>query len=236
MNKWPEAFLARLYAVEAKRPKTVILHILKHGFITSQELKDMYGYNHPPRAIRDVREQGIPIETYRVEGNDGRRIAAYKFGDPSELGDHLAKAGGRTALSKTLKDALITKYGSKCFIYLETISESILQIDHRVPFEIGGNKTEENIDTYMLISPSANRAKSWACEHCINWQNKEYTFCLQCFWAYPESYEHVAGNFEKVISIVFTGNEIEDYYRLMEAVGADTAQKAIKKLIHDFVK
>lgn len=228
--------MALLNSIEAKRPKTVIQHILRHGFITSQELKDLYGYNHPPRAIRDVREHGIPIETYGVDGSDGRRIAAYRFGTPSKVGDRLAKARGRTALSKALKDSLIAKYGSKCFIYLETMDESALQVDHRVPFEIGSNRKERGVDAYMLISPSANRAKSWACEHCVNWPNKEYDFCLKCFWARPESYEHVAGNFEKVISIIFTGNEVEDYYRLMEAVGADNAQETIKKLIHDFVK
>lgn len=35
-----------------KRPKAVIDHILKHGLITTDELKPLYGYNHPPRAAR----------------------------------------------------------------------------------------------------------------------------------------------------------------------------------------
>ena len=56
MVKYSDEFLKLLDSITAKRPKTVIQHILKHGFITSQELKDLYGYNHPPRAIRDVRE------------------------------------------------------------------------------------------------------------------------------------------------------------------------------------
>ena len=67
MAKCSDEFLRLLDSITAKRPKTVIQHILKHGFITSQELKDLYGYNHPPRAIRDVREYGIPIDTYRVK-------------------------------------------------------------------------------------------------------------------------------------------------------------------------
>jgi len=84
MNKeYPKEFLELLDSVQAKRPRTVIQHILQHGHITSQELKDVYGYNHPPRAVRDVREHGIPLVTYRITGSDGRRIAAYKFGDPS---------------------------------------------------------------------------------------------------------------------------------------------------------
>ena len=48
----------------AKRPRTVIGHILQHGFITSEELHSIYGYDHPPRAARDVREYGIPLETF----------------------------------------------------------------------------------------------------------------------------------------------------------------------------
>ena len=54
MMEYPKEFLDLLESVTAKRPRTVIQHILKNGFITSQELKDIYGYNHPPRAVRDV--------------------------------------------------------------------------------------------------------------------------------------------------------------------------------------
>jgi hypothetical protein len=56
--KLPSDFVKLCRAVSAKRPKTVIDHILKHGFISTQELKDTYGYNHPPRAVRDVKEHG----------------------------------------------------------------------------------------------------------------------------------------------------------------------------------
>ena len=163
---YPKEFLDLLNSVEAKRPRTVIQHIIQHGFITSQELKDKYGYNHPPRAVRDVREHGIPLVTYRIEGTDGRSIAAYKFGDPSEAKNTLSKSAGRTALSKALKQALIERYGSKCFVYFEPMDENILQVDHRIPYEIGGEQDERHLELYMLLSPSANRAKSWTCEHC----------------------------------------------------------------------
>lgn len=88
--------LALCRTITAKRPKTVIDHILKHGFITTEELKDNYGYNHPPRAVRDVRENGIPLETFRVTGSDGRKIAAYRFGELS--GGAVRKLSGRTGL------------------------------------------------------------------------------------------------------------------------------------------
>lgn len=236
MTKYPKEFLALLKSVTAKRPRTVIQHILQHGYITSQELKDLYGYNHPPRAIRDVREYGIPLVTYRVVGVDGRRIAAYKFGDVKNIQNNLSKTAGRTVLSKALKQALIDKYGSKCFIYLEEMDEKKLQVDHRIPYEIGGEHDEHDVDYFMLLSPSANRAKSWTCEHCKNWNVKNADFCLHCFWAHPEKYDHVAGKPEKIISIVFSGNEIEDYNKLIALAGKDTAQKTIKKILHDYLK
>ena len=227
-TSYPKEFTDLLDSVTAKRPRTVIQHILKHGFITSEELKEIYGYNHPPRAIRDVREYGIPIDTYRVTGTDGRSIAAHK--------NTLSKIAGRTVLSKALKQALIEKYGSKCFIYLETMDESVLQVDHRIPYEIGGEHNEKDIDYYMLLSPSANRAKSWTCEHCQNWERKDSNFCLRCFWAHPENYDHIAGKNEKIISLIFTGNEIKDYYKLIEISGEENAQKVIKQIIHEHLK
>lgn len=233
MNTYPQDFIELLNSITAKRPRTVIKHLLEHGFITSEELKDIYGYNHPPRAIRDVREYGIPIITYRVIGKDGRNIAAYKFGDPADAKTDVSKSAGRTILSRELKQALVEKHGAKCFIYLEIMDESILQVDHRVPYEIGGESDTKNINNYMLLSPSANRAKSWACEHCTNWHDKNPSFCAKCFWAYPENYEHIAGRHEKIISLVFTGNEIDDYEKLIKLSGEDNAQSFIKQILHE---
>lgn len=53
--------------ISNKRARIVIEHILKNGFITTEQLEKQYGYNHPPRAARDVREAGIPLETFRVK-------------------------------------------------------------------------------------------------------------------------------------------------------------------------
>ena len=50
---YSKEFLDLLKSVTAKRPKTVIDHILQYGFITTEDLKNKYGYNHPPRAVRD---------------------------------------------------------------------------------------------------------------------------------------------------------------------------------------
>jgi hypothetical protein len=75
----PPEYIERLKSITAKRPKTVIEHILKRGFITTEELKNLYGYNHAPRAAMDVKDQGIPLEMFKVANEQGRMIAAYRF-------------------------------------------------------------------------------------------------------------------------------------------------------------
>lgn len=213
--KLPGDFVKLCKSVKAKRPKTVIDHILKHGFITTEELKDIYGYNHPPRAVRDVKEHGIPVEMFRVEGKDGRKIGAYRFGDPTKM--RFGQQAGRTAFGKELKQKLIALYGARCAIYLEPFPERELQIDHRIPFEVLGDTrgTLQKPDDYMLLCGSANRAKSWSCEHCVNWiELKKPEICGSCYWAYPDNYTHVAMRQSRRADILWTEHEIEDYERL----------------------
>ena len=215
--KLPPEFLKLCKAVKAKRPRTVITHILKHGFITTQELKDKYGYNHPPRAVRDVKEHGIPIEMFRVEGSDGRKIAAYRFGDPSKA--RFGQQVGRTVLGKELKEKLIELHGPRCAIYMTPFPERELQIDHRVPFEVLGDVrgAEMSVDDYMLLCGSANRAKSWSCEHCVNWlELKKPEICRNCYWAYPENHAHVAMRQIRRADIMWTESEVEIYEKLKQ--------------------
>ncbi len=215
--KLPPEFLKLCKAVKAKRPRTVITHILKHGFITTQQLKDKYGYNHPPRAVRDVKEHGIPIEMFRVEGNDGRKIAAYRFGDPGKA--RFGQQVGRTVLGKELKSKLIELHGPRCAIYMTPFPERELQIDHRVPFEVLGDVrgAEMSVDDYTLLCGSANRAKSWSCEHCVNWlELKKPEICRNCYWAYPENYTHVAMRQIRRADILWTESEVEIYERLKQ--------------------
>lgn len=200
-------------SVKAKRPKTVIDHILKYGFITTEQLSTVYGYEHPPRAVRDVRELGIPIETFRVDDSNGKKIAAYRFGTITT--SNLKKTSGRTGFSKQLKSILISKFGSKCFIYLEEMNEADLQIDHRIPYEVAGEDSVQNPEDFMLLSGSANRAKSWSCEHCENWKSqRESRVCRTCYWAYPENYTHIAMRELRRIDLLWQGSEIQEYEQL----------------------
>jgi len=228
----PDDFVQLCKSITAKRPKAVIEHILQHGYITTEDLKETYGYNHPPRAARDVRERGIPLETFRVTGSDGRKIAAYKFGDVSKA--RFSRLAGRTGLSKQIRDELIRTHGSKCSIYLEVVNERELQIDHRVPFEVDGEPDLEP-ENFMLLCGSANRAKSWSCEHCENWSSiKDKSICLSCYWAYPENYEHIAMRQVRRVDLQWEGEDIDIYETLKQR--AISLEKQIPTLIKEIIK
>lgn len=237
-KNYPGEFLAALQAVTGKRARTVIQHILRYGSITSRELMEIYGYNHPPRAIRDVREHGIPIETTRINGSDGRQIAVYRFGVIEDFGRFDGKDKGRSALSRKLKRRLIEKNGARCALYLAGIDASLLQVDHRIPYEIGGECDNDDLGNYMLLSPSANRMKSWTCEHCENWRIKNVAMCKSCFLAYPEKYDHIAGRKERVAILHFSPENADDFdqlQRLADAMGKTPAEVALS-IIHDALK
>lgn len=226
----PQEFLAKLRAVTHKRARVVIEHILEHGYITTEDLVKTYGYNHPPRAARDVREQGIPLITFRVKSSDGRSIAAYKFGDLSDIEE--GRLGGRQVFARHLKDALFAAQEGKCAICVGKFEKRYLQVDHRIPYAIAGDIDHFDRDTndYMLLCTACNRAKSWSCEHCPNWQTKSANICSQCYWAYPHEYTHIALREIRRTDLLWDSEDIIIYNSLIEA-----ARKA-RITIPDYVK
>jgi len=222
--------------VTSKRPRRVIDHILRYGQITTEELKTKYGYDHPPRAVCDVRENGIPLNTSRVRSKStGRMIAAYRFGDPAKA--QAGRIGGRSAFSKKFKQALLDSLGSRCSITGEKMESRYLQIDHRVPYAIAGESNSANPDPteFMLLDASSQRAKSWSCEQCDNFKKlKKEATCRKCFWAFPENYEHVAMKPERRLVLVWSGkDELADFQEAARAA-SDTGvslQTLLKNLV-----
>jgi hypothetical protein len=202
----------------------VIDHILKHGHITTEELKVRYGYDHPPRAARDVREQGIPLETFKLAGSHGRQIAAYRFGDPQAI--RSGRLAGRVAWPKELKASLVDRDGDRCAICHAEFEPRYLQIDHRVPYEVGGDPSGlPRFEGFMLVCGSCNRAKSWSCEHCTNWSvDRDDSTCKSCYWASPRSYAHVALVQIRRLDITWSGTETADYDAIVNQASAERVE------------
>lgn len=231
----PAALRQRLDTVAGKRARIVIEHILEHGHITTEELEVQYGYKHPPRAVRDVREQGIPLVTFKVKTSDGRTIAAYKFGDLEAI--QAGKLGGRHVIPKEFKTALYEQSQGRCDVCLTPYEDRYLQVDHRIPYEIAGEgeALEWDMSAYMLLCGSCNRAKSWSCEHCPNWVARSGEVCKRCYWAYPVTYSHIALREIRRVDIVWDADEIAVYERLKALARESQIQipDYVKRVIKD---
>lgn len=223
-----------LRLVGSKRARIVIEHIVEHGFITTEELERDYGYAHPPRAARDVREAGIPLVTFRVISSDGRSIAAYKLGDSATV--QKARAGGRKNFSKAFKKDLHEASDGRCAICSGHFKARYLQIDHRIPYEVSGDAHgfEQNIDHYTLLCASCNRAKSWSCENCPNWTSKSASICSRCYWAYPEDHTHIALMEVRRTDVLWQGRREVELYEELKRVAKErqlTIPNYVKRIV-----
>ncbi|MBL7701407.1 MAG: hypothetical protein JNM14_04115 [Ferruginibacter sp.] len=149
--KYPKEFLEHIKLVTNKRAKVVIDHILQHGFITTDDLQTKYGYIHAPRAAMDVKDSGIPLETFKVISNiSGRQIGAYRFGDITQI--QTKRVAGRIAFSKKFKKELYDLSKGKCMICNGHFEERYLQVDHRVPYEVSGDiDVVRSVGGFMLL-------------------------------------------------------------------------------------
>ena len=204
----PEELLARIRSVTNNRARLLLDMIVQSGSVSTEELSKRL--DHPPRAARDVRELGFPLTTKRVKRGDGRTIAAYVL----DLERMTAEKSGRRTLPKKERDALFRRADSKCQICGATTN---LQIDHRVPYEVGGEPLNDDSDAYQVLDGTCNRKKSWTCEHCPNWlEIKDAEICRSCYWADQDSYKHVAMTEERRADLVWTGNERGRFVEIRE--------------------
>jgi len=124
VKKLPKTLLVAIAAVKNKRARLVLETIASKGSITTEELKNA-GYDHAPRAARDVRELGFPLVTTRVKNSAGKPMAAYSLAAGIAV---KANKTGRYALPKRKRDEIIAAAGNKCQICGATHD---LQVDHR---------------------------------------------------------------------------------------------------------
>ena len=228
------AYIDQVLDVCSSRAVYVINHILENGSISSENIRNK-GYVHGARAIGDVRDNGIPLVTKNIKSSDNRTIGEYTFGPAKDIKRH--KFGGRVNFPKKLKGQLIARDGLVCRISNQNLPESELQIDHRVPYYISGDiKGDRDPDDFMLLSKSMQRAKSWDCEHCENLLNNfDVGICRTCYWAYPESYTHVAMKEMRSINVTWEGKEVKEYDRMEKSCREEgkTVQDYLKSIVNE---
>lgn len=181
--------------IASKRARAVAQLILDQGSCTTSDLESL-GYKHAPRAVRDLRDAGIDVgkhmESY-VDSATGskKRRARYVIEG--------VRPGSRSRRTITKQTILEVKQPGRCEICRATPP---LQVDHRIPFDIGGESYPHVVAELMPLCPSCNRAKSWECENCDNRQIGDKAICATCFWASPNKYTHVATRELREIRVV----------------------------------
>lgn len=212
-----KAMVERHLAAEPNSRSSKALRImLSNGSVTTGDLNAL-GYGHPPRAIREIREAGIPLLMKWDRTTGGRRMGRYHFGRAEDIRHD--RHGGRSALPKAFKDELLRRYGSADCITGAKLEPRYLQVDHRVPYEVAGDAglAERDTSAYMLLDASSQAAKSWSCKHCRNFSElRDPQVCMACFWAYPDGYEHIAMQPIRRTDIVWEGEDVSVHDRLKE--------------------
>lgn len=158
-------------------------------------------------------------------------IAAYRL--PTEAEEASEKTGGRRAFSKEFKRSLLARDGERCAICAGRFAGNILQIDHKVPYQVGGDADgERNLEGYMLLCPSCNRTKIWTCEHCPNWLSvRDVAICERCLFGSPVDYRHIATEPRRRLTLDWHGREIDGYERIERE--ADAAGQSIERYAKD---
>lgn len=116
---------------------------------------------------------------------------------------------------------------------------TLLQVDHRIPFRVGGDPAEWDDGTVMLLCAPDNRAKSWTCENCPNWETRDPNVCATCFWAHPDgNYTHIATQQQRRVTITWQGDEETkdfDELQLQASVLEESLQRYIKQRIREML-
>jgi hypothetical protein len=120
---------------------------------------------------------------------------------------------GRVSFPKEFKKKLFELSKGKCAVCNGEFAERYLQIDHKMPYEVGGDTIDgRNIEDFMLLCGSCNRAKSWSCEHCENWKTDKNTeLCIQCYWGNPANYNHIAMQAVRRLDLQWEGEDVKNY-------------------------
>ncbi len=234
---YPQEFFSRLRGM-SRRARLVAWCIFEQGSVSTQSLKDA-GYEHPPRARKDLTDHGVRVETARAKHPEtGRPMGLYSFADPGQV--LAADQSGRSAVPKKLSDAVLARDGHRCSLCSGRFGRQDLQADHRVPYAIGGDAQGQAPDAsdLMAVCRSCNRAKSWSCEHCPNWSDQDRATCATCYWAAPGSYTHIALQDVRRADIVWQGNEVAvfDLVRALSAQASTPLPDYVKAVLADHVR
>jgi hypothetical protein len=185
----------------SKRAQRALEFLLDEGSVTTGDLQAA-GYDHPPRAVRDLKDAGFTIES-KIVNVGGKHMSQYTLVDSMS-----ADFAQRRPISNMFRKQLFEQHRYRCAVCGGLFITRMLQADHRVPFHIGGDPEVLETKAFMPLCASDNRAKSMSCETCPNWQVRDVDMCKACYWHDPEDYSHVATVDERRLTITARDDDV----------------------------
>ena len=216
VREMAERFLAR----GSKRGRVLLEMILHNGFATTEQLEAV-GYRDAASAARDIRDSGIPLVTGEARSKTGGRTGRYTLGRAKDIVD--GRFNGRTIIPKSVKKKVLAHYGCVDWLTGATMPRTALTADHRIPFRVLGDPENPDwrIEELMPLDKSSQRSKSWACEACDNYKIRDPNICRGCFWAFPETYKHIAMEPLRRTDVVWRDSDVELHDRMKARADAD---------------
>ncbi|MFE0705131.1 HNH endonuclease [Streptomyces sp. NPDC058872] len=226
-SNYSPAFLAWAAEVRtSKRAQKALEFLLDKGSVTTGDLQAV-GYDHPPRAIRDLKDAGFTIESMMVNV-DGKRMSQYTLIDSMS-----ADFAQRKPIPLAFRKQLFEEHGYRCAVCGGVFITRMLQADHRIPFHVGGDPDIFETMDFMPLCGSDNRGKSMSCETCANWEVRDPSTCKTCYWHDPTNYKHVATAEERRLAITARGDDVPVIDALMSEAassGKSAAELALQRL------
>lgn len=183
------------------RARDLGLHILDKGWVTpSMERRRASQGEHVWQAKSELNQV---IHVCSRERHPESNEAMYKFDlDRIRKDGQVVREGDitRTLTAKQRRE-IEARFNHECVFCHSTGVK--LQIEHLVPFLIGGNFG--GVRWLAVACASCNRRKGFYCKRCPNWTERDLEVCKRCFWASTDdSYSHMGTVPQRVVLETFS--------------------------------
>ena len=236
-----EEYVKDIYDNLYPRAKAAADLLMNKGIITKYDFESTnVPISQAPRAIRDLKDHGIPIKTLeRVNVPQSKsKVSQYTFGDVADI--TVANKYGRMYNPTGMKDRLAKLHGNVCVFCGKELSGKDRELDHKLPVNIFGDLSPVerlNPDNYQLVCRKCNRLKREATSHgAFDDRQDGMEVVEHNYWYDPVQYRKNKSDslFAQSIVIWNTNNDLRLYKEVSQY--AKESNKSFQNSLKDIVK
>lgn len=235
-----EEYVKDIYDNLYPRAKVAADLLIKKGTITKYDFENTnVPVSQAPRAIRDLKDHGIPIKTLeRISVPQAKtKVSQYAFGSVDDIVS--TSKYGRMYNPSGMKEKLVRLHGRVCVFCGKKLSGQDMELDHKLPVNIFGDLSSVerlNPDNYQLVCRKCNRLKREATSHgAFDDRKQGMDIVKQNYWYDPVRYrKNKKGHLFDQSIIVWNTNEDRQVYNQIEQYAEDSKkdfQEALKDMV-----